>query len=91
MTPDFAIEVLSPDDRPGRVLDRVAFYLLSGVRLIWFVDPDDETLIAYRGGESPHTYRPPDVVSAAPVLSSFRLDLGQLFGGMLSAMGEAEE
>ncbi|MEX1103849.1 MAG: Uma2 family endonuclease, partial [Dehalococcoidia bacterium] len=26
MTPDFAIEVLSPDDRPGRVLDRISFF-----------------------------------------------------------------
>jgi Uma2 family endonuclease len=87
MIPDFAIEVLSPDDRPGRVLDRIAFFIQAGVRLIWFVDPDDETLIAYRAGESPRTYRPPDLVSAAPVLPNFALDLGRVFGHMNDVMG----
>ena len=72
--------MLSPDDRPGPVLDRVVSFLQAGVRLIWFVDPDDETLIGYRTGEPPRAYRPPDVVTATPVLSGFRLDLGDLFG-----------
>jgi Uma2 family endonuclease len=87
LVPDFAIEVLSPDDRPGRVLDRIAFFLQAGVRLIWFVDPDEETLIAYRTGEPPRTYRSPEVVSAAPVLQGFQLDLGELFGSLNEAMG----
>jgi Uma2 family endonuclease len=82
ITPDFAIEVLSPDDRPGRVLDRISFFLHAGVQLIWFVDPDDETVTAYEPGQTPRTYRPPDVISAAPVLPGFRLDLGELFGGL---------
>ena len=48
---------------------------------------DDETLIAYRSGEPPRTYSPPDVVSAAPVLTDFSLDLRRLFGHMHDVMG----
>jgi Uma2 family endonuclease len=88
LTPDFAIEVLSPDDRPGRVLDRIAFFLDAGVRLIWFVDPDDESLIAHSAGEPPHAYHVPDVVPAAPILPGFVLDLGELFGQLHARMGD---
>src|SRR5690606_21909468 len=41
VTPDLAIEVLSPEDRPGRISDRVDFYLRAGARLVWIVDPDE--------------------------------------------------
>jgi Uma2 family endonuclease len=42
--PDLAVEILSPDDRPDRVADKVAFYLLHGVRLVWLVNPDTRTV-----------------------------------------------
>ena len=38
--PDLAVEILSRDDRPDRVADKVAFYLLHGVRLVWLIDPE---------------------------------------------------
>ncbi|MGH2610382.1 MAG: Uma2 family endonuclease [Tepidiformaceae bacterium] len=91
MTPDFAIEVLSPDDRPGRVLDRITFLLNAGVRLIWFVDPDDETVTAYRPGETPQAYRPPSVIDARPVLSDFALHLGEIFGGLRDEVEGSDE
>jgi Uma2 family endonuclease len=42
--PDLAVEILSPDDRPDRVADKVAFYLLHGVRLVCLVNPDTCTV-----------------------------------------------
>ncbi|MGH2632513.1 MAG: Uma2 family endonuclease, partial [Tepidiformaceae bacterium] len=42
--PDLAIEVLSPDDQPGRVSQKIAHYMGSGVRLLWVVDPEDERI-----------------------------------------------
>jgi Uma2 family endonuclease len=38
--PDLAVEILSPDDRPGSVADKILYYLLNGVRLVWLIDPD---------------------------------------------------
>ena len=37
--PDLAIEVLSPDDTPDEMLERIADYLRAGVPHIWIVDP----------------------------------------------------
>lgn len=77
--PDFAIEVLSPDDRAARVLDRVQFYLRAGVELVWIVDPESRTVFVYRPGAAPDERRAPGVLDAKPVLAEFTLDLGELF------------
>ena len=34
------IEILSPDDRPVRVIDKVAQVLAFGAPYVWVVDPD---------------------------------------------------
>src|SRR5688572_5787908 len=38
--PDLAVEVLSPDDRPGEVSEKVADWLKAGTQLVWVIDPD---------------------------------------------------
>jgi Uma2 family endonuclease len=40
MAPDLAVEVLSPDDQPRLVADKVLEYLAVGVRLVWVIDPE---------------------------------------------------
>jgi Uma2 family endonuclease len=77
--PDFAIEILSPDDSTGRVLDKVDFYLRTGVQLVWLVDPELETVTVYRPGEQPSTERAPAALDATPVLRGFTLDLDAFF------------
>lgn len=77
--PDLAIEVLSPDDRAARVLDRVQFYLRAGVQLVWIVDPESRAVFVYRPGVAQEEHRVPDVLDAKPVLSDFTLNLAELF------------
>lgn len=48
MSPDLAVEVLSPDDRPGEVLEKVGDWLNAGVRLVWVVDPRRRIARVYR-------------------------------------------
>ena len=76
--PDFAIEVLSPGDWPGRVLEKAAFYMRSGTQLLWLIDPDLESISVYRPGASP-TEHASGVISAEPVLPAFTLDVDRLF------------
>lgn len=40
LAPDLVVEVLSPDDRPGEVLAKVADWLDAGTRLVWVIDPE---------------------------------------------------
>ncbi len=48
LAPDLAVEVLSPDDRPGEVLAKVADWLSAGTRLVWVVDPMRRVARVYR-------------------------------------------
>ena len=43
MAPDLVAEILSPGDRPGEVLSKVADWLDAGVALVWVVDPRRRT------------------------------------------------
>lgn len=77
--PDLAIEVLSLDDQPGRVSQKIAHYMSSGVRLLWVVDPEDERITVWEPGNPPQDLAAPAILSAAPVLPAFELDLAALF------------
>ncbi|MDZ7727677.1 MAG: Uma2 family endonuclease [Dehalococcoidia bacterium] len=65
--PDFAIEVLSPGESPGRILERADFLMSAGTELLWLVDPELETVTVYRPGQQPAVHRAPDNLAAQPV------------------------
>jgi Uma2 family endonuclease len=48
LAPDLVVEVLSPDDRPGEVLAKVADWLSAGTRLVWVIDPGRRQARVYR-------------------------------------------
>jgi len=48
LVPDLVVEVLSPDDRPRMILDKVGEYLQAGVRLVWVIDPRAVRAVVYR-------------------------------------------
>jgi len=48
LAPDLAAEVLSPEDRPGEVLAKVAQWLGAGTALVWVIDPRRGDARVYR-------------------------------------------
>jgi Uma2 family endonuclease len=52
--PDLAVEVLSPSERAGEVLAKVADWLTAGTQLVWVLDPARREARVYRadGSES---------------------------------------
>lgn len=48
LAPDLAVEIVSPDDRPRDLLDKVGESLEAGVRLVWVVDPRRGAATVYR-------------------------------------------
>jgi Uma2 family endonuclease len=78
MAPDLAVEVLSPDDRPGEVLEKVADWLKAGCRLVWVVDPERRLARIYRadGSEAHMTHE--GSLEGEDVLPGFRQPLAEL-------------
>lgn len=48
VAPDLVAEVLSPDDRPGEVRDKVSDWMAARVKLVWVIDPRRRTADVYR-------------------------------------------
>jgi Uma2 family endonuclease len=79
LAPDLAVEVLSPTDRPGEVLSRVASWLSAGSRLVWVVDPDRRQARVYRADGSASLLTDQDSLDGEDVLSGFSCALATVF------------
>ena len=77
--PDLAIEVLSPDDRPGRRNAKIQAYLAAGTRLVWVVDPDNSTVTVHRPSAPAQVYSGQDEVTGEDVLAGFSFQVERLF------------
>jgi Uma2 family endonuclease len=69
--PDLAVEVLSPDDRTGEVLAKVADWLSGGVALVWVIDPIRRTARVYRADGTETVLQPTDQLDGETVLPGF--------------------
>ena len=78
MAPDLAVEVLSPDDRPGAVLEKVGDWLNAGVRLVWVVDPMRTLARVYRVDGTETVLAAGDALSGEDVLPGFTCPLADL-------------
>ena len=77
--PDLAVEVLSPDDSPRLVMDKVGEYLQAGVKPVWVVDPETRTAVAYRSLTRAHEIAADGALDGEDVLPGFRCPLSELF------------
>jgi Uma2 family endonuclease len=78
MAPDLVVEVLSPDDRPGEVLAKVADWLRSGCRLVWVVDPGRRIARVYRADGSEALLAHDGVLQGEDVLPGFAQPLAAI-------------
>lgn len=69
--PDLAVEILSPDDRMSRVMEKLQFYLTNGVRLVWLIDPDTRTVTVMSTPHEARILSEQDTVDGGDVLPGF--------------------
>ena len=75
LAPDLAVDVLSPDDRPGEVLAKVADWLKAGARLVWVADPVRVLARVYRADGSESILDETDALRGEDVLPGFEYPL----------------
>jgi Uma2 family endonuclease len=86
--PDWTIEILSPDQRPTRVINNILFCLNHGTHLGWLIDPDEKTVIIFQPNQQPITMEEnSDVLPVLALLGDWQLTLGELFGWLSFAKG----
>lgn len=79
LAPDLVVEVLSPDDRPGEVLEKAGDWLKAGCRLVWVIDPLRRTGCVYRADGTLALLDEHDAFDGEEVVPGFRSELSVLF------------
>ncbi len=78
LAPDLVVEVLSPGDRPGEVLAKVADWLTAGTRLVWTVDPERRLARVYRHDGSETIVTAEGALDGEDVLPGFSCSLASI-------------
>jgi Uma2 family endonuclease len=79
VVPKLVVEVLSPNDRTGKVNKRIAQFLKWGVAVVWLADPDDSTITVYRPDRAHKVYSADEELTDEELLPGFRCRVGDFF------------
>ena len=75
LAPDWVAEIVSSNDRPGEVLEKVGQWLGAGVRVVWVLDQVRRNARIYRADGTVSTVEPDGDLDGEDVLPGFRCPL----------------
>jgi len=80
LMPDLAVEVKSPSNTPEELRQKAAYYLQNGVRLVWLVFPDTQTVFVHTpDNPAGKKFGMEDTLDGGDVLPGFTLALKDIF------------
>ena len=78
LAPDLVVEVLSPDDRPGKLLGKIADWLSAGARLVWVIDPERRLARVYRQDGTERNVSAEEMLDGEDVVPGFSCPLSRI-------------
>jgi Uma2 family endonuclease len=79
LAPDLAVEVLSRTNTEREMRQKLRDYFLSGVRLVWYIDPETRTAEIFLAPEERTVIDEQGILDGGEVLPGFRVRLGEVF------------
>ena len=79
VVPEFAVEVVSPNDLASDVDEKAQDYIRAGVPLVWVVYPRTKTVVVYRPGLPQTSFGTGDLITGGDVLPGFEVKVDELF------------
>src|SRR5439155_2699643 len=77
--PTLAVEVLSPNDKWGKVTRRITQFLSRGIAVVWLVDPEGQSVTVYRPNQLPQVFEGEDELTGGAELTEFRCRVSEFF------------
>ena len=77
--PDFAVEVVSPNDSATAIHEKVKEYFDAGTHLVWVVYPSTRSVTVHRSPGDARTLQGGDALDGEPVFEYFRVSVSDLF------------
>ena len=81
IAPDLVAEIVSPNDRPREVQEKVERWLQFGVRAVVVIDPKSQTVTVNSPSQQKILYGPDDTMDLNFVVSGFTLPIHRIFQG----------
>jgi Uma2 family endonuclease len=78
-TPALVVEVMSPSDKMVKAVRRAGEYLLSGIQMVWIIDPEDQVVYVHRLHELTKALDETDELTGNGVLPDFACKVADLF------------
>ena len=79
LSPDWTVEILSPDQSQTKVTDNILFCLRHQTKLGWLIDPDEKAVICFQPNQLPEIIRKSEDTLPVPDFMDLRLSVGQVF------------
>ena len=79
IAPTLVVEILSPSDKHGDVLQRVDDYLAAGTEAVWLVEPVRKTVTSYSNNAPPRMTAGDEKLTEPDVLPGFEVPVSKLF------------
>ncbi len=77
--PDLVAEVVSPGDTFVDVMEKVDDWLNAGVKMVWVVNPAQQTVHVYRSGQPVRVLNAQDMLTGEDVLPGFECKVAEIF------------
>jgi Uma2 family endonuclease len=83
LLPELVVEVLSPTDQPGDVLEKVAACLKAGVAVVLVIDAGQRTVVVHRAdSRAPRVLTATDTPELSEVIAGFVMPVAALFADL---------
>ena len=80
LTPDWTIEILSPDQSQTKVIRNILHCLAHGTQMGWLIDPDEKLVFVYFADQRIAIFESEgDRLPVPPFAASLSLTVGQMF------------
>lgn len=79
IVPDLAVEVISPTDYYEKVHAKAMEYLTAGVKVVWIISPENQTITVYRSATNIMAFPPESELTCEDLFPGFRCKLSEIF------------
>ena len=87
LSPDFAVEIMSPSDEERELIEKCRRYIKNGTREVWLLNPETRRIFVYLP-EAEEIYENPGKIQSR-ILKGFTLRLRAVWKGLGSYGGES--
>ncbi|MBP3956966.1 Uma2 family endonuclease [Gemmata sp. G18] len=77
--PVLAVEISSPNDRPGRMNAKIQEYLTNGVKVVWQIDYEERNVTVYRPNKTMEVVRESDELTGGDDLPGLVIKVADIF------------